>query len=248
MLVLVTPLLTAPSLAAGSIVSYGAADAPEIILMLSMSPNNVDVTGVPHRALGQWLALLADGARVRLTIRPVTDKERLDDLMRNPDTCSLNYARLPVREKNVNWLYKMKRDRIVFVTRANDPFNGRLADLLSVASGQVGAPSGIYRTILDSRGIRHIVVDDHRQLAQMVDAGHPRFGLMLDSSLSAPEIKALKLRVVAELPEVGFWLACSHAMPLDVRLRISTVLYTPAAQRLHREATSARTAAADAEP
>lgn len=223
---------------AGETVTYGADTSPPVTLMISISPTTLDTHGIPQPALGRWLAHIADKAEVRLLIRPLSGARRLEDVMREPDTCSLGYARLPAREDAVHWLFEVKRDRMVFVTRQSDPFNGTLTDLLLTAGGQLGAPGGVYRTILDNRGIRHVIIDDQRQLARMVDAGDPRFGLLIGGSLSTPEIRSLNLRVVAELPEVGFWVACSRGMSETVLNRIGTVLHSPTAQQLHRESMS----------
>lgn len=220
-------------------VTYGADGSPPIILMVSISPTILDTHGYPQPVLGRWLAHIADKARVRLLIRPHTGSGPLEDLMREADTCSLGYARLPAREQTVHWLFEVKRDRLVFVTRQADPFVGSLTALLPQISGQLGAPSGLYRTILDNRGIRYVVINDQRQLARMVGSGDPRFGLLIGGSLSTPEIRSLNLRVVAELPEVGTWLACSRTMPEDVRRRLEMVLRTQQARQLHREALSA---------
>lgn len=232
---LVMPLTNAP---AGETVIYGADESPPVTLMISISPTTLDTHGIPQPALGRWLAYIAEQARVQLLIRPFTGAARLENLMRAPDTCALGYARLPAREDTVHWLFEVKRDRMVFVTRQADPFTGSLTDLLLVASGQLGAPSGVYRTILDNRGIRHTVIDDQRKLARMVNAGNPRFGLLIAGSLATPEIRALNLRVVAELPEQGFWLACSRDMADDVLQRIGTILHSPTAQQLHHESLS----------
>lgn len=224
-----------PVVRAGEMVIYGVEEASPVTLMISTSPTTLDTHGIPQPALGRWLAHIADKAQVRLTIRPFTGTVRLEDRMREPDTCALGYARLPSREDTVHWLYEVKRDRMVFVTRQADNFSGTLADLLKLAGGKLAAPSGVYRTILENRGIRHTVIDDQRQLARMVDAGDPRFGLLIGGSLASPEIKALNLRVVAELPEQGFWLACSRDMPDAVLERIGTTLHSPASEQLHRE-------------
>lgn len=230
--------MSSASALAGEMVAYGADGSPPITLMISISPTTLDTHGVPQPALGRWLAHIADKAQVRLLLRPFTGTVRLEDAMREPDTCSLGYARLPAREETVHWLFEVKRDRMVFVTRQADPFTGTLTDLLLQVSGQLGAPSGVYRTILDNRGIRHVIIDDQRQLARMVEAGNPRFGLLIAGSISTPEIRSLNLRVVAELPEQGFWLACSRDMPDDILQRLGVVLHSPPAQQLHRETMS----------
>lgn len=231
-------LMAAAPSQAGEPVLYGEETAPPVTLMISNAPTTLDTYGHPQPALGRWLAHIADKAVVRLTLRPVTSKADLDTSMRNADTCSLGYARLPARENAVRWLMEVKRDRMVFVSRQNDTFAGNLSDFLRLANGKIGAPSGVYRTVLDNRSIRYIAVDDQRQLAHMVVDGKLRFGMMIGGSMNTPEIKALPLRIVAELPELGFWFACSQAMPQPVVTRIAETLKTPASQQLHREALS----------
>lgn len=223
---------------AGEIAVYGAADDPRVSLMISIAPTTVDASGAPRAALGRWLAHIAEKSKIRLTLRPLTNDQRLEEVMRQPDGCSLGYARLPAREKEVHWLMEVKRDRMVFVGRQDDPFGGNLSDFLRVANGKLGAPAGIYRTVLENRSIRHIAVDDQRRLAHMVADGTLRFGLLIGGSMNTPEIRALPLRIVAELPELGFWFACSQAMPKPVVARIAETLKTPASQQLHREALS----------
>jgi hypothetical protein len=78
---------------------------------------------------------------------------------------------------------EVKRDRMVFVGRQDDPIGGNLSDFLRLANGKLGAPSGIYRTVLENRSIRHVAVDDQRQLAHMVADGDLRFGLMIGGSI-----------------------------------------------------------------
>lgn len=223
---------------AGEIASYGAADDPPVSMMISIAPTTVDAMGTPRPALGRWLAHIAENARIHMSLRPLTNDQRLEEVMRQPDGCSLGYARLPAREKDVHWLMEVKRDRMVFVGRQDDLFGGNLSDFLRLADGKLGAPSGIYRTVLENRNIRHIAVDDQRQLAHMVVDGTLRFGLLIGGSMNTPEIKALPLRIVAELPELGFWFACSRAMPQPVVTRIAETLKTKASQQLHREALS----------
>lgn len=223
---------------AGEIAVYGAPDDPPVSLMISIAPTTVDASGAPRAALGRWLAHIAEKSHIRMTLRPLTNDQRLDEVMRQPDGCSLGYARLPAREKEVHWLMEVKRDRMVFVGRQDDPFGGNLSDFLRLANGKLGAPSGIYRSVLESRSIRHIAVDDQRRLAHMVADGSLRFGLLIGGSMNTPEIRALPLRIVAELPELGFWFACSQAMPKPVVTRIADILKTRASQQLHREALS----------
>ncbi len=223
---------------AREIATYGSAGDPPVSLMISIAPTTVDASGAPRPALGRWLAHIAEKSHIRMVLRPLTNDQRLEEVMRQPDGCSLGYARLPAREKHVHWLMEVKRDRMVFVGRHDDPFGGNLSDFLRLADGKLGAPSGIYRTVLENRSIRHTAVDDQRQLARMVADGDLRFGLLIGGSMNTPEIRALPLRVVAELPELGFWFACSQTMPQPVVTHIAETLQTPASQQLHREAMS----------
>lgn len=224
--------------AAGELAAYGAADDTPVSLMISIAPTTVDASGAPRPALARWLAHVAEKAQIRLILRPLTNDQRLEEVMRQPNGCSLGYARLPAREKHVHWLMEVKRDRMVFVGRQDDLFGGTLSDLLRIADGKLGAPTGVYRTVLENRSIRHQPVDDQLQLAHMVVNGTLRFGLLIGGAMNTPEIRALPLRVVAELPELGFWFACSQAMPQPVVTRITTTLETAASRQLHREALS----------
>lgn len=223
---------------ANEIAGYGGTGDPPVSVMISIAPTTVDASGSPRPALGRWLAHIAEKSQIRLSLRPLTNDQRLEEVMRRPDGCSLGYARLPAREKEVHWLMEVKRDRMVFVGRQDDPFGGNLSDFLRLANGKLGAPSGIYRTVLENRSIQHIAVDDQRQLAHMVADGDLRFGLLIGGSMNTPEIRTLPLRIVAELPELGFWFACSRAMPKPVVTRIAETLKTRASQQLHREALS----------
>lgn len=223
---------------ANEIATYGTADDAPVSMMISIAPTTVDASGTPRPALSRWLAYIAEKAHIRLILRPLTNDQRLEEVMRQPDGCSLGYARLPAREKGVHWLMEVKRDRMVFVGRQDDPFGGTLSDFLRLVDGKLGAPSGAYRNVLENRNIQHIAVDDQRRLAHMVVDGTLRFGLLIGGSMNTPEIKALPLRIVAELPELGFWFACSQTMPPPVVTRIAEALKTPASQQLHREALS----------
>ncbi len=236
----VSILLLTGSVHAGAseIAAYGTADDPLVSVMISIAPTTVDASGTPRPTLGRWLAHIAEKSQIRLVLRPLTNDQRLEDVMRQPDGCSLGYARLPARERDVHWLMEVKRDRMVFVGRQDDPFGGNLSDFLRLANGKLGAPSGIYRTVLENRSIRHVAVDDQRQLAHMVADGDLRFGLMIGGSMNTPEIRALPLRIVAELPELGFWFACSQAMPSAVLARIEQSLISAASKQLHHEALS----------
>ncbi len=221
---------------AQDLASYGTINNQPITLMFPVVPSALDGKGKPSPAWDNWLSYIAITAEVNLHIHPIANSPRVEDVMKQPDACSIGYARLPYRELDVHWILEIKHDRMVFVVRRSDPFQGSLADLLKEANGHLGAPSGIYRNILESRGIKHVVIDDHSKLARMVEKGEPRFGLLIGGSLDTPDIKAMSIRPVAELPNVGFWFACSRTMPSDILKRITAAATSKTSERLHHEA------------
>lgn len=232
---LLAMLLAGPAAGGEDMGTFGAPDAPGVTLMAALTPTVLDKRGLLRPALRHWLSQVAARSGTRLTVRPVLAERPLTEIMRDPDACTLGYARLPAREDSVHWLAEIRRDRLVFIARRDDTFQGSLAEFLRAADGQVAAPSGIYRTILDHRGIKHSVVDDQRVLARMVADGHPRFGLLIGNAMNAPEVRALSIRTVAELPELGLWFACSRTMADGTVNSLRAAMPEADMQRLRRE-------------
>ncbi|MFV3127736.1 hypothetical protein [Niveispirillum sp. KHB5.9] len=216
--------------------TIGPANGPEVALLIANTPTTMDSAGNLRPALRQWIGHIATQGEVHVSVRTVTVDQRQDEALKSPGTCAMSYARLPAREDKVRWLAEVKRDRMVFIARRDDPFQGSLSDFLRITNGKLGAPSGIYRDILENRGIRHTPVDDQLSLARMVEAGEPRFGLLIGGAMHTPEIRAMAVRVVAELPQASFWFACSAAMPDMLSTRLAAVLHTKEAEALRREA------------
>lgn len=215
---------------------FGDKDAPAVTLLMSQSPTIIDPQGELQPGFQHWLGLLADRGGLRIRTRATPTDQPLEVVLRQTDTCSIAYARLPAREAQVHWLLEMRRDRMVFVAQGNDPFQGTLSAFLKIAGGQVAAPRGIYQTVLQGRGIDHVTVDDQRTLARMVDSGQIRFGMLIGSALETPDLRTLDIKVVAELPPQGYWFACSLAMPDTTLARLTSALSDPIADQARREA------------
>jgi hypothetical protein len=212
----------------------GDPQAPGLTLYVPVMPTIVDPTGQLLPQMRKWLAQVAVDANIHIKIQAANYERRLADMERHSSDCVLGYARLPEREATARWLAVVRRDRIVFVARRDDPFAGSLAAFLKLADGNVAAPSGIYRSVLESHGIDYLAVDDQRALARMVDAGRIRFGMLIGGSLDAPEMQALTLHVVAELPPQQFWFACNPAFPEILARRLTLALRSGKAEALRR--------------
>lgn len=216
--------------------SFGKPEAPQVTLAVPVMPTIVDGSGRLLPAMRLWFSYLAEKAAIHLKIQPANFDRRTADMARSVDHCVLGYARLPSRETKARWLSLVRRDRIVFIARQDDPFQGDLPDLLRIASGRVAAPSGVYRETLVERGIDYVAIDDQRSLARMVDAGRVRFGMVIAGTLNAPEVQAMRLRVVAEMPPLEFWFACSPDMPDSLAEPLQRALQTPSSEALRRTA------------
>lgn len=225
-----------PASAADMDDSFGKDGAPEVTLAVPVIPAIVDGSGRLLPAMRLWFSYLADKAAIHLKIQPANFDRRTADMARSVDHCVLGYARLPSREASARWLSLVRRDRMVFIARQDDPFQGDLPDLLKIASGRVAAPSGVYRETLVERGIDYVAIDDQRSLARMVDAGRVRFGMVIAGTLNAPEVQAMRLRVVAEMPPLEFWFACSPDMPDSLAEPLQRALQTPSSEALRRTA------------
>lgn len=224
---------------------FGDRDAPVVTLLMSQSPTIIDPQGELQPGFQHWLGLMAERGRLRIRARATPTDQPLEVVLQQTDTCSIGYARLPVREGQVRWLLEMLRDRMVFIARGQDPFQGNLPDFLRIAGGQLGAPRGIYQTVLEGRGIDHVTVDDQRALARMVETGQLRFGMLIGSALDTPDLKDMDIRVVAELPPQGYWFACSLTMPDATVARLTAALALPDVDRARRAAIAGVAAPAD---
>lgn len=210
---------------------FGDRDAPTVTLLMSQSPTIIDPQGELQPGFQNWLRLMAERGHLRIRARATPTDQPLEAVLRQADTCSIAYARLPAREAQVHWLMEMRRDRMVFIARGQDPFQGNLPAFLRVVSGKLAAPRGIYQTVLEGRGIDHITVDDQRALARMVETGQVRFGMLIGSALDTPDLKDMDIRVVAELPPQGYWFACSLSMPDATVARLTGALALPEIDR-----------------
>lgn len=216
--------------------SFGSPSLPDVTLAVPMMPTIIDDKGRLVVAMANWLSLVAEKAGVHMKVQGANFDRRTADMARYPDHCVLGYARLPAREANARWLAEVRRDRVVFVARPDDPFKGGLDAFLKLADNDVAAPSGIYREVLAARGVTFLPVDDQRSLARMVQAGRVRFAMMVGGTLNAPEVRAMRLRVVAELPPQQFWFACSPGMSDAIALPLAAALQTEEAEILRRKA------------
>lgn len=216
--------------------SFGQSGQPEVTLAVPVIPTIVDGSGRLLPAMRLWFSYVADKASIHLRIQPANFDRRTADMARSIDHCVLGYARLPSRETKARWLSLVRRDRMVFIARQDDPFQGALPDLLKIASGQVAAPSGVYRETLAGHGVDYVAVDDQRSLARMVDAGRVRFGMVIAGTLNAPEVQTMRLRIVAEMPPLEFWFACSPDMPDSLAQPLRRALLSPSSEALRRTA------------
>lgn len=216
--------------------AFGDPAHTEVTLFVPVMPTILDSKGLLVAPMRRWLAHVATDAAIHLTIQAANYDRRTADMARHPTNCVLGYARLPDRENLARWLAAVRRDRMVFIARRDDPFQGELADFLKIAGGKVAAPSGVYRSVLDARGVAYLAIDDQRALARMVDAGRVRFGMLISGTLDAPDVQSLELRVVAEMPPQEFWFACNPQMPDDVAQRLANALRSEPAEALRRVA------------
>lgn len=214
--------------------SVGQIGWPAVNLTVPVMPNIIDEQGIMTPPMRLWLDQVARTAQIRIDVRAANFSRRKADLNRNADYCVMGYARLPDREKDVLWLAEVRRDRIVFVARADDPFAGNLDDFLAIASGHVAAPSGVYREELARQGIEFEPIDDQKSLARMVQTGRVRFGMLVTSTLTVPEVRAMDLRIVAYTPPVEFWLACSLQLATSKATALQAGLLDPSAEMLRR--------------
>lgn len=214
----------------------GPEGAPRITLMVPLTPLLVDEHQELLPSVRHWLIHVAERSGMRMRMQPGGFDRRLAETTRYPDSCILGMARLPEREKLTNWLSVIRRDRVIFIARGDDPFQGDMADLLRLADNQIAAPSGLYRPILDRQGVRYAPVDDQRALARMVALGRIRFGIVLAGTLRSPDIQPLGLRTVAEMEPLEYWFACSRELPVSLSLRLAAVLRGEEAEILRRVA------------
>lgn len=204
----------------------------EITLAVPIMPTYVDMRSRLQPPVARWLAYIAERAAVRLQIQPASFDRRVADMAHKTNHCVLGHDRVPSREAGALWLAPMGQDRILFIARRDDPFNGDIDALMSVLPDHVAAPSGIYRELLALRDIPHVAVDDQRSLARMVEAGRVRFGMLIGATLETAEVRSMALRVVAAMPPLDFWFACSRDLPPALAGRLTNALTSENAQRL----------------
>ncbi len=215
---------------------FGPEGTPRITLMVPLTPLLVDENKQLLPPVRRWLTHVAEHSGIRIRIRPGSFDRRLAETTRYPDSCTLGMARLPEREKLANWFSVIRRDRVIFIARGDDPFQGGMTELLREADNRIAAPSGLYRPILDRQGVRYYPVDDQRALARMVALGRIRFGIVPAGTLESPDIQPLGLRAVAEMEPLEYWFACSRALPASLSLRLARVLRGEDAEILRRVA------------
>lgn len=237
-------VLSLPAAAEEEEESLGDPASPAVILAIPRVPTVLNSKGLLMPGMRDWLSLVARKAGVHIRLQPANYDRRAADMSRHPDHCVLAYVRLPERETGARWLAEIRRDRIVFVARQDDPFQGDLNMFMKAADDNVGAPSGIYRDLLSQHGVAYQPVEDQQSLARMVQAGRVRFGMMITATLDAPEVKAMRLRIVAELPPQQFWFACSPQMPDNLAHPLAAALRTEEAESLRRQAMGEAPAAA----
>jgi len=212
----------------------GPEGAPRITLMVPLTPLLVDEQKQLLPPVRRWLTHVAEHSGIRMRMQPGSFDRRLAETTRYPDSCTLGMARLPEREKLLNWLSVIRRDRVIFIAQRDDPFQGSMAELLREADNRIAAPSGLYRPILDRQGVRYYPVDDQRALARMVALGRIRFGIVLAGTLESPDIKPLGLRAVAEMEPLEYWFTCSRDLPASLSLRLAKVLRGAEAEMVRR--------------
>ncbi len=211
---------------------FGNPESTKITLAVPIMPTFIDSRARLQPAMANWLAQVADQASVYMEIQPASFDRRVADITRRPNHCVVGYDRVPSREAGVLWLARIGQDRILFVARGNDSFDGDIDALMSILPDQVAAPSGIYRELLALRDIPHVAVDDQRSVALMVAAGRVRFGMLIGDTLQTPDVKAMGLRIVAETPPLDFWFACSRNLPTDIADRLTAALQSEKAEKL----------------
>lgn len=211
---------------------FGDPKSTKVTLAVPIMPTFIDIRARLQPAMANWLSYVADHASVHLEIQPASFDRRVADMTRRPNHCVLGYDRVPSREAGALWLAPIGQDRILFVARRNDGFYGDIEALMSILPDQVAAPSGIYRELLALRDIPHVAVDDQRSLARMVAAGRVRFGMLIGATLETPEVKGMGLRVVAEMPPLDFWFACSRTLPPAIADRLTIALKSEKAEKL----------------
>lgn len=212
----------------------GPPQGEQITLMVPVTPRMLDPAQNLQPLTERWLSHLATRANLRMRIQPAAFDRRLADVNRNQNSCILGAARLPERENLMRWLAVIRLDQLVLIAAASDPFKGSLEALMREADDRIAAPSGIYRTVLEGYGVRYVSVEDQRALARMVAVGRIRFGIVIRGTLQVPEVAALGLRVVGEMPAQKYWFACSRSFPEAVAQRIIVVMKEEQSETLRK--------------
>ena len=212
----------------------GPATGEPITVLVPLTPRLLDTQRQVQPAIARWLTHVATRANVRMRLQPAGFDRRIANSNRSQNSCILGTARLPERETMVRWIDVIKQDRIVLIAASHDPFKGSLEALMKEADDQIAAPTGLYRDILETHGVRYINVDDQRALARMVAVGRIRFGIVIGGTLEAPEVTSLPLRVVGELPTREYWFTCSRDLPDAVAARLVTAMNGRTAEALRK--------------
>lgn len=205
-----------------------------VTVLVPLTPRLLDTRQQAQPAISRWLTHVATRANIRMRLQPAAFDRRIADASRVPNSCILGVARRPERETMMRWMNVIRRDRIVMIAAASDPFKGPLDALMKEAGDQIAAPTGIYRDILEAHAVRYINVDDQRALARMVAVGRIRFGIVIGGTLDAPEVASLPLRIVGELPVQEYWFTCSRDLPEPVAARLIRALNEPTAETLRK--------------
>lgn len=239
--VLLAPFLLAASCTLGAgAQEIGPAKGVPVTVMVPLTPRLLDKDQNVQPAITRWLTHVATRANVRMRLQPAAFDRRIAEASRLPNSCILGVARLPDREPLMRWLDVIRRDRIVMIAAATDPFKGSLGDLMKQADDQIAAPTGIYRDILEAHAVRYISVDDQRALARMVAVGRIRFGIVIGGTLDAAEVASLPLRIVGELPVQEYWFACSRDLSEPVAELLTSALNERTAETLRKLALDER--------
>lgn len=233
-LLLAQTLLAASFALGAGAQEIGPATGEPVTILVPLTPRLLDSHQNVQPAIARWLAHVATRADIRMRLQPAGFDRRVADTGRTPNSCILGVARLPERETMMRWMDVIRRDRIVMIAAAGDPFKGPLDSLMKEADNQIAAPTGLYRDILEARGVRYINVDDQRALARMVAVGRIRFGIVIGGTLEAPEVASLALRIVGELPVQEYWFTCSHDLPEPVAARLVKALNERTAESLRK--------------
>ncbi|OYQ32687.1 hypothetical protein CHU95_18150 [Niveispirillum lacus] len=226
-------LLLACTIAVGA-QEVGPEMGEPITVLVPLTPRLLDPQQNVQPAITRWLTHVANRANVRMRLQPAGFERRIADSGRSPHSCILGIARVPERETMVRWLDVIRRDRIVIIAAANDPFSGPLEALMKLADTQIASPTGIYRDILEKQGVRYTIVDDQRALARMVAVGRVRFGIVISGTLDAPEVASLPVRIVGELPFKEYWFTCSRDMSDALATRLVAALNDRTAEHLRQ--------------